>query len=542
MNRGTSAVIRPVAETTIESPSPAASVRALARSEALRLLRHPALLGSSALCVCLWVYETVVAGSSDYPVLHDEDRYLQVELLLVAAGTFLATHLAVLRPARDGTDAWFQALVLERWQRVAAHLLAVLPAVILAAVLAGLRTLWLALLPGAVGTASAAELATGPVLVLFAGALAVLSGTVSRSVALGPITVGVLGVATVTGSLAVHSGVRWWGLIAIEDDTHASLPSELLARPAALHLLYIALVSVVLAAAALLRSGLRGGRRPVQAVLAVALVGTLGAGAAQLRSVPDSVTAARERAATAPSGDQRCVRREEVTYCAFPEFLDRSKEWSEVADGILRRVPESARDRHYTVRQHVTPFVTSGGFGQDDVPVEQWAADDRRAGTPGAVVVGTDWGNGDDAANDATSGLATAFAQRVVQGRTPSTGSPALDQPLVCGAQGIVTLWLAAQATPETAPAIRDRMDRNFGGLVTFGFGPLTTMDAELADTDTALRLLDRPADDVAAALARHWQVLTDPDTTSTRAADLLGIRGPVTDPATEKDSACANR
>ncbi|MFI1015288.1 ABC transporter permease [Streptomyces sp. NPDC020965] len=516
--------------------APLTGIRALARAEARRLLRHPALLVALALCIGLWGYETVVSGASDFPVLHDQDRYLQLQLLLVAAGVFLAVHLAVLRPARDGTDAWFRTLVLEPWQRAAAHLLAVLPAVALVAVLAGARTVWLALLPGAVGTPSAAELAAGPAVVLLAGALAVLIGTLSTSVAAGPITLGVLGIATVVGGMFVFSPWRWWGLIAVEDGHRSGLPSELLGRPAALHLLYLLLLAAAFGAVALLRTGLRG--PAVRITTALAVAGALATGAAQLLPVPDSVTEARDRAVNAPSADQRCVRKERITYCAFPEFLDRHREWSRVVDGILRRVPAAAQREHYVVRQRIAPLPSSGGIFNGTLPKESWADDDRRAGTPGAIVVGTGWGNGDDSATDDTSGFATSFALRVVRGGAAG-GRPAADRPgteLVCGGPGIVSFWLAAQAAPETAPALRSMLKRSWGD-VGFG-GTLAMARVERGDAETAMKLLDLPAAEVRAKVAGSWTELTDPATTSTRAAQLLGVSAPAVPPAVPGEEA----
>ncbi|AXG82735.1 ABC transporter permease [Streptomyces paludis] len=513
--------------------SPTAGVLTLARTEARRLLLHPALLASLVLCVGLWVYDTVF-GPAAYPVLHDEARFLQVQLLLPAAGTFLAVHLAVLRPARDGTDAWFEALVLEPWQRVAAHLLAVLPVAGAVAVLAGARITWLALLPGAVSAPAAAELATGPAAVLLAGVLAVLVATLIRSVAAGPITLGILGIATVVGALFPFSGRRWWGLIAIEDEMRDLLPSGLAHRPAGLHVLYLVLLAVGLGAAALLRSGLRG--RTVTAVVALALAGALTAGAAQSRPEPGAVTAAGERAVNSPSGEQRCVRRESVTYCAFPEYLDRHRQWSEVVDGILRWVPDEAKERRYTVRQHIVSLVKSGGLAQITIPVDNWAADDRRAGTEGAVVAGSAWGNDGDYANDATIGFAAAFAQHVTAaGRAPNTTGTSTR---VCGGQSLVTLWLAAQATPETASALRSRMSRSFGGAV--GFGTLTTVDAERGDAEAVLRLLERPTEETGARIKRSWNELTDPATTSQQAAQLLGISAPAPEQGAGEDALCA--
>ncbi|MHC5905896.1 ABC transporter permease [Streptomyces sp. S6] len=526
-------------EVPLAIPGPAAGVRALARTEARRLLEHPALLGSLALCLGLWIYTTAVSGSTDYPVLHDEDRYLQSQLLVLAAGTFLAMHLAVLRPAREDTDAWFQALVLQPWQRAAAHLLAVIPAVVLTTVLVGARMLWLSLLPGAVGSPSPGELAAGPASVLLAGTLAVLIGTITTSVAAGPIVLGLVGIATVVAGLAPFSGWRWWGPVALEDSSHSSLPSGLLYRPAGRHLLYLLLLAAAVAVAAVLRSGLR--TRAVHVTFALALAGAVTAGAVQSRPTPNSVTAAREHALKSPADEQRCVHQGQFTYCAYPEFVDRHRQWSKVVEGVLRRAPERLRAEKYAVRQHVGSFTKSTGLSRVQIPLDSWAEDDRRAGTPGAVVVGTDWGNGSDSGDDATIGLAVAFAERLVEGNAPEDSGTRQGGPvggagsMVCGSRGVVMLWLAAQATRETGSALRSQLDRSFGGLVHFG--NLTMIRTRRADAETALRLLDQPAAQVGNKVSRHWDELTAPDTTSAQAARLLGVHAPATSDADEGEA-----
>ncbi|WP_165299827.1 ABC transporter permease [Streptomyces boncukensis] len=498
----------------------------LARAEGVRLLRHPALLGGLAVCLGLWVLDAVTSDADRYPVLHDEDRYAQLTLLVLAAGTFLAVHLAVLRPVRDEATDWHEAPVLEPWRRTAALLLSVLPAAVLAAVLAVARSVYLGLRPGAVGSPSASELAAGPAVVLLAGALAVLAGTWLRSAAAGPIVLGLLAIGTVAGALSPFASWRWWGLVAVEDESRASLPSELLHRPAAPHLLYLLCLAVVLGALALLRAGHRG--RAVQAVAALALAGAVTAGAVQLRPVPESVNEARDGARLAPARDQQCTREGRVTYCAFPEFAERHRQWARVADGVLRWVPARDRAERYFVRQRVPGTVTSADEVQPPPPVDRWAADDRRAGTPRSVPVGMEWGSGSDSAHDDTIAFAAAFANRVTERRTSGdSGGTAPEPAALCGARGIVALWLAAQSAPEAESGLRSTVPRSFGDTVEIESAAAPGVALQRTDVETVLRLLDRPADDVAAKVATSWAELVDPDTPSPRAGELLGVRAP---------------
>lgn len=519
--------------TTSPLTTASASVRALAWFEARRLLRHPAVLVSLALCLIAWGYPTA-SGITEYPVLHDEDRLLQLELLIPAAGVLLASHLAVTRPAREGTAAWLGTLVLTSAQRTAAHLLALLPVVALVATLAGIRFGWLALLPGAVSSPSAAELATGPALVLITGVLGVLIGTMTRSLAAGPITLVLLGLSVIGEAIFKYTDSPWrrWGLIASDSEGRGTLPTALLDRPAGLHLLYLLLLTVVLGAAALLRSGQRG--PVVRGIAVLALVGTLAAGAAQLRPAPASVSTANKQAVEAPAVLHTCVRKGVATYCAFPEFIDRHQQWAQVADGMLHRIPDRARPEHLAVRQRVEAIVPENEVFMEIGP-DHWAEDDRRAGTPGAITVGTDWGNGTDQADDDVSGFVTALARRLIEG--PSEGEPGT----VCGGRGILTVWLAGQATEESEIAIRSTRERQTGLTVDFG-SFLGSTAVEHNDVTIALTLLDRPADEVGAVVKRNWDKLTHPATTTAQAARILDVPAPAPASSTEKSiTSCAH-
>lgn len=326
-------------------------VRSLAVVEASRLIRHPLVLGTMALCCVLWIYQTAVTHDTAFPVLHDQDRYLQTQLLILAAGVFLGTHIAVLRSARDETEPWFALMVLTPWQRTAAHLLAVLPVAGLAALLVTVRIVWLALLPGAIGSPSPAELATSPAVVLLAGTLAVLTGTLVRAVAAGPLILGVAAIATVAGGIADSSSWRWLLPTAEEDDMRTALPAHLLDRPAGPHLVYVLLLVAVCAVGALLRAGMASAAVRTAGVLA--LVGAVSVGALQLQHARDG--AAEAQALDSPSRQQRCAEEGGVRYCAYPDFTDRREQWAPVARAILAPLPVEARNARYVVRQHISP-------------------------------------------------------------------------------------------------------------------------------------------------------------------------------------------
>ncbi|QOV37277.1 hypothetical protein IM697_02105 [Streptomyces ferrugineus] len=496
-----------------------AATRTLARAEAVRLLRHPAVLAAFALYLVQWAY-SAYSGDDRYPVLHDEDRYTQVSLLLIAAGTLLGANLAALRPYRHGTDAMFDLLVLPPWRRTAAQLLALVPVTALSAVLSGARIGYAAAQDAAVGSPSVAELATGPLVVLLAGAIGVVAAHVVRSVVAAPLTLAALGIVTVAGALQSQSQVRWWGLVGIEDENAPPLPTALTHRPVGWHLLYLAALVVLVAAVAVLRAG--GRSTAFRATAGVALLAVLGAGFAQQRGLPDEVREARETAENTPSSQQVCVESGGIDYCAFPVFKDRYRQWAEVTGGVLRWVPQAAREKRYAVRQHVFLSTVDDGV-VPPLPVARWAADDRAAGTPGAVPVGTDWGTHSDLAGDHMLGFAGGFAHRAVTGEAPAdAGNQA-----ICRARGAITLWLAVQATDGTRDAYHSLAGRSFGGLALNAFHAATGFSVNAREQDLVRTLLTRPDAEVGAKVKQSWAELTAPDTTTDQAAALLGVPAP---------------
>ncbi|MGI5195366.1 ABC transporter permease [Streptomyces sp. CA-288835] len=513
-----------------ESSAPsaaAAATRSLARAEAVRLLRHPAVLAAFALYLVQWTYGAY-SGDDRYPVLHDEDRYTQLSLLLIAAGTLLAANLAALRSYRHGTDAMFDLLVLPPWRRTWALLLALLPVTVLSAVLAGARIGYAAAQDAAVGRPSVAELATGPLVVLLAGAIGVLAARVVRSVVAAPLTIAALGIMTVVGALQAKSDARWWGLVGIEDEGVPPQPTSLTYRPVSWHLLYLAALVILVAAVAVLRAG--GRSTPFKATAGVALLAVLVTGFAQQRGLPDEVREARTSAENAPSSQQVCVERDGIDYCAFPEFKDRHRQWAEVTGGVLRWVPQDVREKRYSVRQHVFLNTVDEGV-VPPLPVARWAADDRAAGTPGAVPIGTDWGTHSDLAGDHMLGFAGSFAHRAMTGEAPTYPQ----NQAICRARGAITLWLAVQATDETREAYDSLAGRSFGGLALNTFDAATGFGVDGRELDLVRTLLTRPDAEVGAKVKQSWTELTAPDTTIDEAAALLGVPTPPAAPEGEE-------
>ncbi|MFC8718708.1 ABC transporter permease [Kitasatospora sp. NPDC057198] len=505
----------------------AAAVRALARVEAVRLLRHPAVLAAGALYAVLWARDLPGGDAAHrFPVLPGDVSWsVHLPLLLLAAGVLLAAHQGVLRAHRDGTGPLFDVLLLGRDRRTAAHLLALLPVTALAALLTAVRAGYLAARPGAAGTLSWWELPAGPLCVPLAGAVGVLLARTAHAAVLAPVAVAGLGVLTVAA--AVDPAPAWHRLVPLPlaDETAAPLPAALADRPDAAHLLWLAALTALAAGCAL-------GRR-ARPVAACALAVALAAGALHLRG-PSGAVAERRAAYTAhPAAYQHCTTLGAVTTCAFPGFEAWTGQWRAVAEGVLRYAPPPVAQARYTVRQRILP-AAPGGNGAP-LPAS-WAEDDAAAGTPEAVGVGTDWSAGTAAGErrgDAVAEYATGFAYRAVTGRVP--GGPGTTT--VCGARAVLVLWLAGSATPGARDALRSVRGRTSGAL---SFPLLGTSAAGLSFDPRAARVAfeligARPPVDAAA----HWAELAAPDTGVERAAELLGVQAPPAVPAEERTAGC---
>jgi hypothetical protein len=506
--------------TTPEFPEPAGQRRAvldLARVEALRLLRHPITVLAVVFLVAIWVSGWFTNDANHYPVLQDADRDTQVgTMLLLGGAALIAGNLAVLRAHRNRTSALSDVLVLPPPRRTAAHLLAVAPLGLLAVVLTTLRIALLAAAPAA-GRPNPFELATGPVLVVLFGAVGVLLGRLTRSAIAAPLTLlGVLALLVVVPLLRSDGPVRWLQPVVPEGEAAFVLPAPvyLIARPAGPHLAYLAGLAALAAVAALARSGARSVRLAIAAALALAV--TVAGGIAQAASGSRSVTQARIAAMQHPSATQTCRHVGQVTYCAFPDFVSWIPGWDAEVRGVLRRVPAALAQQPLTVRQRIVIV----GPGNTPDPGDAWRLDDLAAGTPNAVSVGTRWGDSRSAGT-----LAGLVAYRLVTG-----GRPARNQ-AVCGARGVLVGWLAGQASARSGTGLHllaAEQDRNHrAGVLLSEAGSGSGIYLPDRELTLSLALLDLPADQVGARVSRSWQELTAEQTSTERAAEILGVPAP---------------
>jgi len=498
------------------APDQRRAVLALARVEAGRLARHPITVLAGLMLAGIWVSQWFTNEANRFPVLQDADRDTQLgTMLLLGGAALIAGNLAVLRAHRHGTVAVDDLLVLPAAHRTAAHLLAVLPIGLIAAVLTSVRIGLLALAPAA-GRPDPFELATGPVAVLLLGAAGVLCGRLTRSAVVAPLVLlGILALLVVIPLLSGGGGARWFQPVRPEGESGFVLPAPayLMARPAGAHLAYLTGLAVLAAVAALTRSGSRsvGVRIAALAALAVAVAG----GIAQTTPPGAAVDRARDEAMRHPARAQVCQRLDPVTYCAFGDFTAWIPYWDAQVRAVLRRVPTAAAGPGLAVRQRIV-VEGPGGGGE---PMADWRADDLAAGTPNAVSVGTRWGDSRTAAT-----LAGLVAYRLVTGERPDGATT------VCGGRAVVIGWLAGQADARSRTGLRllaAQGGPDGGGVFFPEAGAGSGVALPHREVALAQALLDRPVDEVGATVRASWTELTAERTSAERAAGILGVPVP---------------
>ncbi|MET8217954.1 ABC transporter permease [Streptomyces hirsutus] len=525
MTTTTTATVTPPAETAPAGPRASwAAVLALAGFEARRLLTRLPVLLAFAVYIgwIVWRTRTSYAG---FPALQDADRDTQTAPLLVGLAVLLSVNQAVLRARRYDTERHFAVLVLPPWRRTVAHLLSLVPAVLLVAVCVGGQFGWEALKPGALGNGSPGELLAGPLSVLLLGALGVLLARLFASAfAAAPLLLVVLLFFSLFTAMFQEGDATRWLMPVVDDYSIRTLPSELLGRPAAWHALYLAGLALSVALAAVLVSGegagarsgsgsgsgmgrvLRGrfvGNRGVHAGLAGAVALTLLGAVLQTGGVPAETEKARTRYSTAPQELQKCVERDGTTYCAFPEWTSRADDWAEVVDRVKSLAGDAVQDRSLVVRQRV-----EARYGlTTDAAMDPLTAPDQ-------VSVGTMWGG------NRVPEFAVAVAGVLVTGKEAVAGT-------LCDGRLVTVMWLALAGGSDPLSDLRDiRVDDSTSGsaVVVSETEPLSMTAAH---TELVRELLDRPREEIGAKVTAHWAELTTPEVTTDRTAQLLGLDAP---------------
>lgn len=487
----------PPAERT-EARDSWAAVFALARFEARRLLMSvPVIVGF--LVYVAWIVWQARDYADGYPSLQNVDRATQGGPLLVGLAVLLAVNQAVLRSGRQDTERHFGVLVMGAGRRTAAHLLSIVPAVVLTAVCVTGQFGWEALKSAALGHGSVGELLVGPLTVLLFGAVGVLMARLVTSTFAAPLLVVVFLFLFVLGTGLGGDGswVRWLYPV-VGEMSSDTLPSDLIGRPALWHAVYLAGLGLSLALLAVLVGG--GRARSVRALFVGALALTVLGGTAQAQGVSAETTAARERVTLHPEQVQTCVERSGSRYCAFPEWRGRTADWASVVDQVQSLAGGAAHDQRLLVRQRID--ATYGLDGDAAIAPAKAAHQ---------VTVGTAWGG------NRVPEFSTAVAGVLIAGDENAAGE-------LCDGRMVTLMWIALAWESDPITQLRHvRLDDSVTGsaIVLSPTNPLSMTEGQ---TTVVRKLLERPRGEVEAKVKSQWSQLTAPKVTTARVAELLGV------------------
>lgn len=566
---------------TVKAPGLPVALQ-IARREGVRILHHPVMWVGAILSLALFGLLTWQQA----PVLHRDDVAIAGALLPLAAATMIATNLAATRSARHGTDELYEGTATSDLLRTTGHLLSVVFAVGAALLIAGAMLVYM-LLDDPVGIPRVAEILNGIATVALLGVMGIALGRWKAHPALGPLAVvvvmaleilliqPVIGLQATVDPIAVR--IPWFALWVPLSMTN-EVPSELVIRPSAAHLLYLTGLGVLVAAFALTRHG-RGPR--VMALLIAGAVGATIGAIGQLTPPGPAQRAALAALIEHPEDHQVCEERRGVTYCAYPAYAPWIDRWARPIEGALDRIPPEERPEGLVVRQTFGTYF-EGPIDVPEATVRRAERDRRRRLRAGssepAFWLQTHWGRGETeglyeiglalyAAMEAVDFPSTRQEMRLTDSEAavvrktmlvtlPQNLRARAERRLSRGrayyctslgqARGLAALWIAAQATPATRAAVTQAAHENQYGLDIYEndgkrfayyvdpympLYPLTQppMLNRVQFTDAefhyAVKLLQHPADDVAAIFAQRWDEVVDPTTSTTDFLDELGLK-----------------
>jgi hypothetical protein len=462
------------------------------------------------------------------PVVPRDDVAISYTLLPLAAATLLVANRAALRSRKDGTEELYGSVPTPVSRRTAAHLLSVIASVELAVGVV-ITDLVILVRSGGVGRPNPLELATGPAVVALAGAIGVL---LARLVPWsGVASVALVGFAAswyfpylwfrATGHVRILRSYwlfPWFGMPGSPMDWADALAGGR-------HLAYVGALIALAACLALARSKLRAG-----AIMATVLALAVTATSAVAQVPPTTVAQQFEEArfASGSPGTQVCGTRGGVEYCVWPAYQDWIDWWQRPIDGVLQRVPAAARGRKLRVRQ-----MELGDYARcwdTSACPQQFHALLERAFTDSDVRPMSSWPRIDGDRNvkgKAELPLALATASWAVGlSAMPPRDSESLT---ICiphdEARVVVALWLAGQSTPQAADSLRARTGppEQARSRLTLGSDAVTAQ-WPWPEAVYAVALLDRPVEEVAAALQRDWARWVSPATPTAELVEVFGL------------------
>jgi hypothetical protein len=497
----------------------------LGRREARLLVRHPATKVGVFILALAWF--AVFFEDANADALFDPASSFGLPLILFSFSLIVGANLGALRTRRSGADELVESLPMTPAARTTGHLVGGIAGVPLTAAALVVALIVWQFRPETIGAPSAFVLLAVLFVVAGAPVVGVLVARWIPHAAFG--AAAVIAVIVLQSNFGHESETyQWLHFLPME---HTSIFEV---GPEGWHVVYLAALVLLGAGLALVRHGLS---RPVQVVLAVALVGVVGTGWIQIRPLDASAVAYQADRLERPEAHQVCERHGGVRYCAYPPYRGWIDGWREPVEGVLARLPAAARPSVSEVRQRTNPSLELGGPVEARLdPNLAWRAD-------GGVHPGTAW---------------YREAHRLTLGY--QTAARALGLPTVVGAnyracsaggqaRAVVALWLAGQATPAGGQALRSR-EREVRKVGQPAFGDLFVVDGvpdwmgefpdngadnipELAsggrgaDVVAAVALLRLPAERVGRVVRDHWDALRDPATPGTELFRLVGVPAP---------------
>ena len=563
----------------IKAPTWAVATQ-LARREGLRIIRHPIFLVGALLSLATFGLFTWQSA----PVLHRDDVFVAGGLLPLAVATLLISNLAASRSTRNSTDELYDGTITSGAVRTTGHLLSLIYPAVASLVVAAVMFIYM-LVDSPVGTPRVAEVLVGPFCVALLGAIGIAIGRWKAHPALGPMAVVAIGAIE---TLLIQPIVSWQGTGAetvqgpwfapwVPTSLTGQVPSELVLRPTAWHLLYLAGLILMFAAVAVGREQ-KGAR--FAGVLVVGIIAIVLGSMGQSRPPSDSQRAALVALIQNPDDHQVCEDRGAVTFCAYPAYAGWIDRWAAPVEGALALIPPTERPEHLIIRQEFGSYFE----GPTDLPPEVMASLRRghlrsvhRGATDPVLYTGVRWGRG-ETEGDYELGLSLYVAmaaldfpasrsdmalsdaevaslskeilptlpkgQRAQEKRDLENGR--LGYCYTSGqARALAAWWIAAQATPATRASVSRVAEETPYGLVIYenqgrriaayygSFVPiyplvsppmLDRVGLNGKEFYYAAQLLKQEKEQVVTVLTRRWAELVQPDSQTESILDELGL------------------
>jgi len=510
----------------------------LARAETRRVLLHPAFIVGVLLTPLM-----LVAATSDPESWRAVSGGVALGLVPLGWMTIIASNLVALRPSRSGTEELLAALPAPQSTRTGAMLATVVGPTVISAVFA-----------------VAALVLVGRGTTVLSGSIEPLETLAGILIVAGAVTVGVavarwlpgggwgiasvfvviflqarfLDVTTWPWNRSQGDPMRFIGFLAEGTNSGANF---LEFRPAAWHLVYLAALSVLMGGLALARDGLR---RNVRILIGGALAITLVAGWIQTRPMSEAQVAARVSFLLDPDEHQVCQQVDDVTYCAYQDFLVDVPDWIDRVGATLAALPTEARDSRPPLEVRQRPAIV---ISDSDCSPEGYLTTLTSA-IASRIAVDDLWPADGDVhppfGSDhfpCSSRDAFGFFLAVQTGAWAVGLPPAPHGANVrCVASGqarsVIALWAAAVASPDGERTLRDVTNDGSQGfpLITFAdwdSPPTWGVDYAVADAGLAVDMLGLAPGDVRDVLADNWDRWTDPATTTKMLASEFGLTAP---------------